>query len=112
MPLPGNRDPGPISLIVLRRLHAKGGRNIYQGQYAWQLARERPTSDIAIMRMLIAVTALATAQAAVAANATYSWCQYPKDQGKQLTGCPNGTIYVSQTDPQAQYGTVRTVEMP
>jgi 1-acyl-sn-glycerol-3-phosphate acyltransferase len=37
---------------------------------------------------------------------TYSECQKPKPQGKQLDGCPEGTLYVSQTDPQANYGSV------
>lgn len=38
---------------------------------------------------------------------TYSACQMPKAQGEQLQGCPEGTLYVSQTDPQAGYGSVR-----
>ncbi|KAF7970318.1 hypothetical protein HWV62_24392 [Athelia sp. TMB] len=42
----------------------------------------------------------------LAANSTYSQCQYPKAQGLQLDGCPTGTLYVSQTDPQAGYGTI------
>lgn len=33
-------------------------------------------------------------------------CQRPKEQGRQLEGCPEGTIYVSLTDPQSDYGTV------
>jgi hypothetical protein len=59
-------------------------------------------------RALAAAAAFATlaAQTATAANSTYSWCQYPKEQGLQLNGCPDGTVYVSQTDPQAEYGTV------
>ncbi|KAJ9092225.1 hypothetical protein QFC19_008762 [Naganishia cerealis] len=36
---------------------------------------------------------------------TYSACQMPKPQGQQLSECPDGTLYVSQTDPQAEYGT-------
>nr|XP_018261327.1 uncharacterized protein I303_05764 [Kwoniella dejecticola CBS 10117]OBR83485.1 hypothetical protein I303_05764 [Kwoniella dejecticola CBS 10117] len=38
---------------------------------------------------------------------TYGDCQRPKAQGTQLQGCPNGTLYVSQTDPQAEYGTIQ-----
>jgi hypothetical protein len=38
----------------------------------------------------------------------YAACQLPKQQGRQLEGCPNGTIYVSQTDPQAKYGSIGT----
>jgi hypothetical protein len=59
-------------------------------------------------RALAAAAAFATlaAQTASAGNSTYSWCQYPKEQGLQLNGCPDGTVYVSQTDPQAEYGTV------
>ncbi|WRT68267.1 uncharacterized protein IL334_005243 [Kwoniella shivajii] len=38
---------------------------------------------------------------------TYAECQRPKSQGQQLQGCPNGTIYVSQTDAQAEYGTIQ-----
>lgn len=41
-----------------------------------------------------------------ARSTTYSECQRPKPQGQQLQGCPDGTLYVSQTDPQAEYGTV------
>lgn len=37
---------------------------------------------------------------------TWAACQAPKAIGKQLEGCPNGTVYVSQTDPQAGYGTI------
>lgn len=39
-------------------------------------------------------------------STTYSECQRPKPQGTQLQGCPEGILYVSQTDPQAEYGTV------
>lgn len=39
-------------------------------------------------------------------STTYSECQRPKPQGQQLQGCPEGTLYVSQTDPQAEYGSV------
>lgn len=39
-------------------------------------------------------------------DTTYAECQRPKEQGKQLQGCPEGTVYVSQTDPQANYGSV------
>jgi hypothetical protein len=39
-------------------------------------------------------------------STTYSECQRPKAQGTQLQGCPEGILYVSQTDPQAEYGTV------
>lgn len=43
-----------------------------------------------------------------AANATYAACQYPASkQGTQLQHCPNGTIYVSQTDPQATFGSIQ-----
>lgn len=34
------------------------------------------------------------------------YCQQPKELGSQLDGCPNGTLYVSQTDPQAPYGQI------
>lgn len=44
--------------------------------------------------------------AALAFNSTYSYCQLPKPQGQQLLGCPNGTVYVSQTDPQSGFGSV------
>ncbi len=60
--------------------------------------------------MRIAPTSIAlfaTATAVKAANTTWSWCQYPKAQGQQLMGCPNGTVYVSQTDPQAGFGTIQ-----
>lgn len=40
---------------------------------------------------------------------TYAECQRPKPQGQQLNSCPNGTVYVSQTDPQSSYGSVRMV---
>lgn len=40
---------------------------------------------------------------------TYSECQKLKPQGEQLNGCPEGTLYVSQTDPQANYGSVSCV---
>lgn len=39
-------------------------------------------------------------------STTYAECQRPKAQGTQLQGCPDGTLYVSQTDPQAEYGSV------
>ncbi|KAJ9103766.1 hypothetical protein QFC21_002228 [Naganishia friedmannii] len=39
---------------------------------------------------------------------TYSACQMPKAQGEQLNGCPTGTLYVSQTDPQAGYGSIQS----
>lgn len=42
-------------------------------------------------------------------DTTYAECQRPKEQGKQLQGCPEGTVYVSQTDPQANYGSVSLV---
>jgi hypothetical protein len=53
------------------------------------------------------ITLFATAVAVNATNTTWSWCQYPKAQGQQLTGCPSGTVYVSQTDPQAGFGTIQ-----
>ncbi|KAJ9103773.1 hypothetical protein QFC21_002235 [Naganishia friedmannii] len=70
----------------------------------------------------LAITGLVTAsvgQAAPAArnngksskgssSTTYAECQRPKDvQGTQLQGCPNGTIYVSQTDPQSGFGSIQ-----
>jgi hypothetical protein len=45
------------------------------------------------------------------ASTTYSECQRPKPQGQQLNSCPNGTVYVSQTDPQSSYGSVRIVNI-
>ena len=43
------------------------------------------------------------------ASTTYAECQRPKDvQGTQLQGCPNNTLYVSQTDPQSGFGSVST----
>jgi hypothetical protein len=43
------------------------------------------------------------------ASTTHSECQRPKPQGQQLNSCPNGTVYVSQTDPQSSYGSVRII---
>ena len=37
---------------------------------------------------------------------TFSECQRPRAQGHQLESCPNGTVYVSQTDPQSNFGSV------
>ncbi|GHJ83824.1 hypothetical protein NliqN6_0226 [Naganishia liquefaciens] len=37
---------------------------------------------------------------------TYADCQRPKPQGQQLSSCPNGTVYVSQTDPQSSFGSI------
>lgn len=34
-------------------------------------------------------------------------CQHPKAQGKQLQDCPEGTLYVSQSDPQAEYDSIQ-----
>ncbi|KAJ9117738.1 hypothetical protein QFC20_000016 [Naganishia adeliensis] len=42
---------------------------------------------------------------------TYSECQKLKPQGEQLNGCPEGTLYVSQTDPQANYGSIQKAIM-
>nr|XP_019011322.1 uncharacterized protein I206_03420 [Kwoniella pini CBS 10737]OCF50103.1 hypothetical protein I206_03420 [Kwoniella pini CBS 10737] len=39
---------------------------------------------------------------------TFKECQKPKNQGNQLEGCPNGTLYVSQNDPQAEFGTIQS----
>ncbi|KAJ9092222.1 hypothetical protein QFC19_008759 [Naganishia cerealis] len=42
-------------------------------------------------------------------STTYAECQRPKDvQGTQLQGCPENTVYVSQTDPQSEFGTGMT----
>ncbi|KAI5453717.1 hypothetical protein NCC49_005533 [Naganishia albida] len=38
---------------------------------------------------------------------TYSECQKPRPQGRQLEACPNGTVYVSQTDPQSNFGSIQ-----
>ncbi|KZP27716.1 carbohydrate esterase family 8 protein [Athelia psychrophila] len=58
------------------------------------------------MLVLASLLSLLLVPSTLAANAVYSQCQYPKPQGSQLDGCPNGTFYVSQTDPQAGYGTI------
>lgn len=42
----------------------------------------------------------------VAKTTPYARCQAPQPQGKQLDGCPRGTLFVSQTDPQSQFGTI------
>ncbi|KAL7408821.1 carbohydrate esterase family 8 protein [Mrakia frigida] len=39
-----------------------------------------------------------------AASSSFSACQNPKTQGSRLEGCPPNTLFVSQTDPQSQYG--------
>lgn len=44
------------------------------------------------------------------ASTTYAECQRPKAQGQQLNSCPNGTVYVSQTDSQSSFGSVRIIE--
>jgi hypothetical protein len=56
---------------------------------------------------LISISILASAALTSAtANSTWAACQYPRAQGSQLDQCPNGTLYVSQTDPQAGFGQV------
>ncbi|KAH8088261.1 pectin lyase fold/virulence factor [Filobasidium floriforme] len=55
-----------------------------------------------ILSSLLASAALTSATA----NSTWAACQYPRAQGSQLDQCPNGTLYVSQTDPQAGFGQV------
>ncbi|KAG7531051.1 hypothetical protein FFLO_04606 [Filobasidium floriforme] len=56
---------------------------------------------------LISISLLASAALTSAtANSTWAACQYPRAQGSQLDQCPNGTLYVSQTDPQAGFGQV------
>ena len=60
-----------------------------------------------IMRRFIIFLALcATTFSAPAQDTQYAACQMPQQQGQQLSKCPNGTIYVSQTDPQAGYGQI------
>jgi hypothetical protein len=56
---------------------------------------------------LISISLLASAALTSAtANSTWAACQHPRAQGSQLDQCPNGTLYVSQTDPQAEFGQV------
>lgn len=55
---------------------------------------------------VLVTLALASVPLCSAWNSTYAACQFPRAQGQQLSGCPAGTLYVSQTDPQAGYGTI------
>jgi len=59
------------------------------------------------MILLPLIGLLAAPLLSLAANSTISQCQYLRPQGQQLQGCLNGTLYVSQTDPQAGYGTIQ-----
>ncbi|KAG8854802.1 hypothetical protein FRB96_007331 [Tulasnella sp. 330] len=57
--------------------------------------------------LFLGLPLLATSTYAVA-KTTYAACQLPaKVQGTQLANCPNGTVYVSQTDPEARYGSIQ-----
>lgn len=53
------------------------------------------------------VLALATPWT-LALSPTFIHCQLQKPHNESpLTGCPNGTIFVSATDPRAQFKTVQ-----
>ncbi|KAL7424629.1 hypothetical protein Q5752_000313 [Cryptotrichosporon argae] len=62
-----------------------------------------------VLLQLVAVAAsLAGATASANRTSAYAACQSPRSQGQQLALCPNGTLYVSQTDPEAEYGTIQS----
>jgi hypothetical protein len=54
----------------------------------------------------LAITTSLLVSSALAWQSPYADCQLPRPQGQQLSLCPNGTLYVSQTDPQAGYGSI------
>lgn len=58
------------------------------------------------MLRALAVTTSLLVSSALAWQSPYADCQLPRPQGQQLSMCPNGTLYVSQSDPQAGYGTI------
>lgn len=61
------------------------------------------------MAYIFAVITLLVALRAQALSPAYIKCQLQKPNGiSALTGCPEGTLYVSQTDPEAHYASVQS----
>ena len=94
-----------VSKNCIREFHygKKGKRDIAIHLLHLSIHLQKPVCHtmltfISILLLFIPLT--------LAKNATYATCQMPKPQGQQLNGCPNGTLYVSQTDPQAGYGQI------